>query len=72
MTGSDKYEGMMEEEITEKEIMEEEITEQIAEQMKACWNCLHEYTCDWELSGNGWNCPQWQPERRSESCKKKY
>lgn len=37
---------------------------------KACWNCLHEYQCNWEPAGEKTCCPDWQPETGEErSCR---
>lgn len=29
---------------------------------KTCWNCLHEYQCDWSLAGDHSSCKEWVDE----------
>ena len=33
---------------------------------KACWNCLHEYQCDWSPSGDHNCCKDWVEEYKEE------
>ena len=29
---------------------------------KTCWNCLHEYQCDWTPAGKHDHCKEWVEE----------
>lgn len=29
---------------------------------KTCWNCLHEYQCDWSPAGDHNSCKDWAEE----------
>lgn len=33
---------------------------------KTCWNCLHEYHCDWSPAGEHDYCKEWVKEYKGE------
>lgn len=35
---------------------------EIMNEQKTCWNCLHEYQCDWSSAGDHHYCKDWVEE----------
>lgn len=35
-------------------------------EQKTCWNCLHEYQCDWSPAGEHDYCKEWVKEYKGE------
>ena len=33
-------------------------------EQKVCWNCLHEYQCDWSQAGDHSSCKEWVEEHQ--------